>query len=314
MSAFEKLGIKEISEKEDVFSKKQAQTAQTFGFKWGKRNSYESPMVKENSRKWMLKRYCSNDEGKIKEWLGNGEKIIFDAGCGASYSAIIFFGHNINKNHYLGVDISDSVNVAKERFKEEGLKGDFLRANIMDLPMIPDNSVDIIFSEGVLKHTDSTEKAISYLSSKLKKNGLFMFYVYNKKAVVREFTDDHIRDAISQMGDEEAWEALYPLTKLGKVLGELNIELDVPEDIPYLGIKKGKIDIQRFFYWNICKLYYRSEFSIDEMNHVNFDWFRPSNCHRQTPDEVRKFCANASLEIEHFDVEDAGITVVARRK
>jgi hypothetical protein len=106
---------------------------------------------------------------------------------------------------------------------------------------------------------------------------------------------------------------LEPLTKLGMALGELDVTLDVPEDIPYLGIKKGPIDLQRFFYWNICKLYYRPEFSLDEMNHINFDWFRPLNCHRQTPEQVQAWCTEAGLDIEHIDVQDAGITVVARR-
>ncbi len=48
------------------------------------------------------------------------------------------------------------------------------------------------------------------------------------------------------------------------------------------------------------------------MNHVNFDWFRPLNCHRQTPDEVRQWCQEAGLEIERMDLQEAGITVVAR--
>jgi len=146
------------------------------------------------------------------------------------------------------VDISEAVEVAEKRFQESGLKGDFLKVSLTDLP-VPDNSVDIIFSEGVLHHTDSTEKTLIYLSSKLKKGVRFLFYVYVKKAPVREFKDDLVRNAISRMSNEEAWEALMPLTKLGKYLAELNVELNIPEDIPYLGIRKGKIDLQRFFYW-----------------------------------------------------------------
>ena len=75
-----------------------------------------------------------------------------------------------------------------------------------------------------------------------------MFYVYVKKAPVREYTDDLIREEISSMDNSEAWEALIPLTKLGKRLGELNIEIQIDDDIPYLGIKKGKINLQNLFY------------------------------------------------------------------
>ena len=138
-----------------------------------------------------------------------------------------------------------------------------------------------------------------------------MFYVYAKKAVIREFTDDYIRDYLKNMTDEEAWKALEPLTKLGIVLGKLNVELEVPEEIPFLAIHKGKIDIQRFFYWNVCKQFYHRDFSFEEMNHINFDWFRPLNCHRHTEEEIKKWCGEAGLKIEHINLQEAGITVVA---
>jgi arsenite methyltransferase len=163
----------------------------------------------------------------------------------------------------------------------------------------------------VLHHTDSTEQSLKFLARKLRKGGRFLFYVYAKKAVIREFTDDHIRNYLQKHSDEEAWKALEPLTKLGIEIGKLQVKLEVPEDIPYLGIKKGEIDLQRFFYWNICKMYYRPEFSFEEMNHVNFDWFRPLNCHRHTPEEVRLWLNESGMEIEHLDVQESGITAVA---
>ncbi len=114
--------------------------------------------------------------------------------------------------------------------------------------------------------------------------------------------------------NKEAWEALIPLTKLGIILGQLGVELDIPEDIPFLEIKKGKIDLQRFFYWNICKVFYNENFNLTEMNHMNFDWFRPANCFRHTPEEVLSFCESANLEIEDINVQEAGITIVGVKK
>jgi hypothetical protein len=49
------------------------------------------------------------------------------------------------------------------------------------------------------------------------------------------------------------------------------------------------------------------------MNHINFDWFAPRYSQRQSPEEVRAWCEKAGLRIERMKVEDAGITVVARR-
>lgn len=311
MSALKKLGLNHLDlEVPQQYSETQVQTKDTFSFKWARRETYESEAFQANSRRWLFERYCEGDQNRLSEWLAGGRKIILDAGCGSGYSALLFFGEHLKEHDYLGIDISEAVEVAKERFRAAGYPGDFLRMSLMDLPL-PEGSVDLIFAEGVLHHTDSTEAAIKGLARHLKPGGRFLFYVYAKKAVVREFTDDYIRQQLSPLSDEEAWEALKPLTKLGIALGELKITVDVPEDIPLLGIRQGKIDLQRFFYWNICKVFYRSEFSLEEMNHINFDWFRPLNCHRHTPDEIARWCKETGLAIEHQKVEEAGITIVA---
>jgi SAM-dependent methyltransferase len=223
---------------------------------------------------------------------------------------LLLFGERLRAHDYLGVDISSAVDVARQRFAERNIPGDFFRHDLVTLP-IPDRSVDLMFSEGVLHHTDNTELAMKALARKVRPGGRFAFYVYAKKAVIREFTDDYVRDVLKTLSDEEAWRALEPLTKLGMALGGLQATIEVTEDIPFLGIKKGTLDLQRFFYWNVCKLYYRSDWTLEEMNHVNFDWFRPLNCRRQTPEEVRRWCEEIGFVIERFDVQDAGITVVA---
>lgn len=269
--------------------------------------------MRHAAREWLFERYCGGNPAVLSEWLSGGRKKILDAGCGAGFSAMLFFADHLRQHDYIGADISDAANVARERFSEAGYPGTFMKRDLLDLP-IPDNSLDMIFSEGVLHHTDSTERALKTLAQKLRVGGLFLFYVYAKKALVREFTDDAVREALRQMTDDKAWEALKPLTKLGIALGELDVQLTVPEDIPYLGIKAGQLDLQRFFYWHICKMYYKPEFSVDEMNHINFDWFRPLNCHRQTPEEVRRWCLEANLSIDRIAVQDAGITVVAQKR
>jgi len=296
-----------------ITSASQQHTRDAFGFKWAKRETYESPAVKEATSQWLFERYCDGDRQLVSAWLAGERKIILDAGCGSGFSGLLFFGDHLRDHDYLGVDISSAVEIAAERFHEHGYEGDFLQGDIQELP-IPDDSIDLIFSEGVLHHTDSTEKAFKALARKLKPGGHFLFYVYARKAVVREFTDDFIRGELRNLSDEEAWKALEPLTKLGIELGRMDCEIDVPEDIPFLGIKKGRVNLQRFFYWNLCKLYYRPDWTLDEMNHINFDWFRPANCLRQTPEEVAAWVAGANLVMERMNVQEAGITVVARKK
>lgn len=309
MSALLRLGIDPSCVRNSDFSSAQSQTRDAFAFKWARRETYDSPAVTANLRRWLFERYCGGDPGRLSGWLAGERKIILDAGCGSGFSGLLFFGEHLKHHDYLGVDISSAVDVARSRFAESGCPGDFLQMDLLNLP-IPENSLDMVFSEGVLHHTDSTELAIKSLARKLKSKGRFLFYVYIRKADIREFTDDFVREKLRSMTDEQAWAALKPLTKLGIELGRLNVELNVPEDIPYLGIKAGSVSLQRFFYWNICKAFYREDFNLDEMNHINFDWFRPMNCHRQTVEEVRKWCAEASLYVEHLDASESGITVV----
>jgi SAM-dependent methyltransferase len=291
----------------------QAQTESAFAYKWHRRESYESPGLAAFTRQWLLEKYCGGDASLLARWLEPGPQLILDAGCGAGYSAMLFFGEHLVHHDYLGVDISDAVDVARERFAQAGLPGEFLRADLNDLP-IPDGSIDLIFSEGVLHHTDDTGAALRALARKLRPGGRFLFYVYARKGPIREFTDDLVRRHLAPLSDEAAWEALRPLTRLGIALGELKADVDVPEPIPWLGIQAGPIDVQRFFYYAVMKAYYRPDFTEDEMQHINFDWYRPTNCHRHTEAEVRRFCREAGLAIERLNAEPSGYAVVAIRE
>ena len=300
-----------ILRQNEVYSKQQNQTKEAFGFKWNKRETYESNTIHVNSQRWLKERYLRSEEDAelLKKWLPDGAKFL-DVGCGSGFSAMLLFEKFINKINYLGVDISSAVDIAVKRFNENNIRGEFLQADILKLPF-SGPTFDVIFSEGVLHHTDSTEKALKYLATLLIPGGRFMFYVYLKKGPIREYSDDFIRNHLSNMDDKQAWEALIPLTKLGKILGDLRLKVDIPEEIPFLGIPAGSIDLQRLFYWYVLKAYYKPEWTHDEMNHVNYDWYRPTNCYRHTPGEIRKWCNEAKLKIEHMDIQDSGITVVA---
>ena len=235
-----------------------------------------------------------------------------DAGCGAGMSALELFGELLGRVRYLGVDVSEAVDVAAARFAERGIEAAFLQADISNLPL-PPASADLIFSEGVLHHTNSTRGSLGALAKLLKPGGRLLFYVYRRKGPVREFTDDLIREKLQSMSPQQAWEALEPLTQLGIALGELGTEIDIPQPIDLLGIPAGRIDVQRLFYWHVAKMFYRPDLSFDEMNHINYDWYAPANAARQSAEEVRTWCADFGLVVEREVVEEAGITIIARK-
>ncbi|WP_417512969.1 class I SAM-dependent methyltransferase [Minwuia sp.] len=293
-----------------AFTDEQTQTRDAFDFKWHQRATYDSPHFRAKMKAWLIGKYGDPADEPWLNAVRDRKPVVLDAGCGAAFSALEYFGPYGDRINYVGVDISEAVDVARMRFAEEGIPGAFMQCDLMQMPF-PDGSVDAIFSEGVLHHTPSTRDAIIAVARKLRSGGTFMFYVYKRKGPIREFTDDYIRDRIADMNPEEAWAAIMPLTKLGHLLGELDIEIDVPEAIDVLDIPAGKINLQRLFYWHIFKAYHDPDFSMDEMNHINFDWYSPAYAFRQSPDEVRAWCAEAGLNIRKIHVEEAGITVVA---
>jgi SAM-dependent methyltransferase len=292
-------------------SEAQTQTGDAFGFKWHQRDTFESDIVLERQRAWNAERF--GDVENAAWWTEYGDApIMLDAGCGAAVSVLLLFGSRLRSVRFIGVDISDAVSVAADRCAERGVHGAFLQDDLRALPL-PDKSVDVIYSDGVLHHTDSTRDSLLSLARHLRPGGRFLFYVYNRKSPVREFTDDHIRAQLQAMAPEQAWRAVEPLTRLGIALGELGATVEIPEDIDLLGIPAGTHDVQRLFYWHVAKAYYAPELSFDELNHINYDWYAPANAHRQTPADVRAWCKDAGLTVERERIDPAGITVIARR-
>jgi hypothetical protein len=103
-------------------------------------------------------------------------------------------------------------------------------------------------------------------------------------------------------------------TRLGQALASVRATVDVPEAVPLLGITPGPQDIQRLIYWNFVKLYWNDALSFEENVHVNFDWFRPTYAHRQTAADVRAWCEEAALDVQRFNEQESGYTVIARKR
>ena len=213
---------------------------------------------------------------------------------------------------YVGTDISTAVDVGLQRLGHLP-NVQFVQGDALGLPY-GDGAFDTIFSEGVLHHTPSTGAAIAEGARVLAKGGQFHFYVYKKKAPLREFADDHVRDELANLSNEEAWEAMRALTELGKALAGLKQTLVLPRDIKVLGLKEGTFDLQRFFYNNIAKVFWNDTMTFEENVHINFDWYRPAYAHRQTPEQVSSWCAEANLDVQRMEVDDSGITVIATKR
>jgi SAM-dependent methyltransferase len=288
----------------------QKQTESSFAFKWGRTESYDGGAMRSVFQEWFLARYGFASSQDAQAYFA--PKRVLDAGCGSGFSAAIWMPPGGPSGGFVGMDISGAVDVARQRLGADG-RCDFVQGDVLS-PPLRRGSFDAIVSEGVLHHTPSTKGALLSLSPLLASGGEFLFYVYRKKAPVREFTDDYVREQIAKLPPEEAWNALRSLTLLGKALADLRTEVEVPEDVPLLGIQKGKHDVQRLIYWHFAKMFWNPAYSVEENNHINFDWYHPRYSHRQTEAEVRRWCDEAGLDIERFHPEESGFTVRARRR
>jgi arsenite methyltransferase len=286
----------------------QRQTEGSFGFKWSQRGSYESEEFLAGYHGWLRQKYGFPTEEGMRDYFA-GKRRTLEVGCGGGLSASVSLSAADRGQEWVGVDISRAVDIARERLRRAP-GAHFVQADILQLPF-RDASFDAIFAEGVLHHTPSTAGALKALVPLLAPGGEILFYVYRKKGPVREFTDDYVRGLVSGLPPQEAWEKLLPLTRLGQALASLRAEVEVPEDIPYLGIKAGRYDVQRLVYWNFAKMFWNDEYPFETNHHINFDWYHPRYAHRQTKEEIYRWCDELKLSVTYFDEQESGFTVRA---
>jgi SAM-dependent methyltransferase len=288
----------------------QAQVQTAFGHKWTHQPWWglegESAGLMEE---WLLPRYGWADRAEYERFIG-GRRRILDAGSGLGREAVRMAQANPSAEVY-GLELSGCVDLAAAHAGRRGLTNvRFVQADLMRPPFAP-GSFDFVFCEGVIHHTPDTRAALRSLVRLLARGGEIAFYVYRKKAPLREFADDFVRSRLQELSPEEAWALMAPLTRLGQALAGLKAELDVPEDVEVLGIKAGRYDVQRLVHYAMFKCFWNDRLSFDENVHVNFDWYYPRHAWRHTEEEVRAWLAEAGLTAVHESVEPSGITIRA---
>ena len=282
------------------------QTVRSFAQKWAKHRYYREHTHRFYTD-WYLQRYGFFDADGLRSFL-SGKSVILDAGTGAGRDALNLAEHSTAD--VFAVDTAwEALEVAARELRQHRIS--FVHADLHHTPF-PDEFFDLINCDQVIHHTPNPKEAFDALARKLKTGGEICCYVYKKKAVIREFTDDYVRERISDLSVDEALKVCESITKLGRTLAHLNVTVDVEEDIPVLGITKGKVDLQRLFHWNVFKCFWNDEFDFFTNNIVNMDWYHPVHCHRFTPEAFREWFRNG-WDIQAWDVQDAGISCRARK-
>lgn len=288
------------------------QVQESYSSKWNRTPDIYADgtfMTRANQERYLTRFHWGSEE-KFAEFLA-GKQSILDAGTGLGRDVRWYAGLN-PRAEVIGADLSESAYLAAERSKDYP-NASFIQADLNALPFEPE-SLDFVACDQVLPCVADPRGAVAHLWSLVRPGGHFAFYAYRKKTPIHEFADDYLRDLVTKMSPDEAWEACAPLTELGKALSDLDVEFDLPSDIPFLGIKAGRYNLQRFVYYNVIKVFWNDNMTFDENNLVNFDWYHPAYTYRHTGDELAGWARELGMKVLVLDEDDpAGISVLVEK-
>ena len=279
-----------------------ARTAGAFSEKWAALDQTDQADAGWQSfqLRWYLDCYGYASEAALAAALAPRRRIL-DAGCGPGHKAAWLARLNPAAT-VVAMDLSDAVFLAARR--HGGVPNLlFVKGDIAATPF-RDGAFDLVNCDQVLHHTADPPATLVEFRRILEPGGALHAYVYAKKALPRELLDAHFRDYAKTMSSDQLWALSEQLTRLGRTLAELEIEIDVP-DMPALGIKGGRTDLQRFLYWNFIKCFWNAEHGFDGSRMVNFDWYAPETAFRYSREEFEKMLAEAGFEAEFLHSEQA---------
>jgi SAM-dependent methyltransferase len=282
-------------------------TEESFSEKWRRAPHYRE---KTNSHyiQWYLERYGFGSEKNLATQL-KGARRILDAGTGHGRDAELF-ARNSNAEVF-GLDISYGIHNAYRDFRDHE-RMHFVQADLAH-PPFEFEFFDYISCDQVIHHTSDPQASFNALVDHLTPGGSIAVYTYKVKGPIREYADDYIRARTVNMTAEECMAFSEALTHLGKALSELRAEVEIPVDIPILDIKAGKIDVQRFIYWNMLKCYWNETMDWESNVITNFDWYHPKLAYRYKPEQFSAWFEEAGLQIQHMSVVESGTSIRGKK-
>lgn len=283
-----------------------AQTSKSFGDKWSKNPDIGvNHTLDPNSvfQKWILERNGWESAAGLKKSLESRRRIL-DAGCGNGRVTALLASMAPHAR-VVGIDQADLAPAREntKAFSNVAFQNANLRSSLSGLGMF-----DLVYCQEVLHHTGDAQASFDNLVEILAPGGEIAIYVYRKKAPAREFMDDVVREKISALPYDEAMIVCRQITELGRRMAEVEQEIEV-EDLPAIGIERGRYTPQRILYNFFLKCYWNPDLSFEENAVINYDWYHPSHCSRHTLSEVEGWFAAAGLEIVLKKQDLYGITV-----
>jgi SAM-dependent methyltransferase len=237
----------------DGKSRAASRTAEAFGYEWLNFTEMHEE-YKEQFLDWIKPLNSDFFKGKI----------VMDAGCGMGRHT--YFSSEFGSKFVVGVDISESIKIAREHTKDKENVG-IVKGDIYNLPF--KDTFDLVYCIGVLHHLPEPEGGFKSLVKHVKKGGTIFAWVYGK----------------------ESETMMKPLLVLRKLTTKMP-----------LGMLKGFSLAMTVMLWPIVKLSkqaffsYLSKFSFKQVHSIIFDQLVAPIANYYTKEEFEKWFENAGLK------------------
>jgi SAM-dependent methyltransferase len=173
-----------------------------------------------------------------------------------------------------------------------------------------DGSIDLLSCEQSIHHTDQPGKIFDSLSKSLSSRGKVLLSVYAEKSAIREKFDAIIREGISGLSSQEKHEVAKKITDIAKILSEINVDVEVPEEYHEFGDLKGeKMSLQRFMYYAVMKCFWNDDFTYDKCVEFNHDWYSYPICNTVSLEEASSWFERNNIKIDHVDSNSSNVNI-----
>ena len=293
-----------------TLSDDQRETIEAFAYKWSKIPYYaHEPATKRQREGWYFERFgfTSGDEA-VRAFLRSAQYVL-EVGTGTGVDTDLLV-RNFD-GLVFGVDISGVIDLAYAQLRERE-RVVLLQADLARLPFRP-GFFDVISCDQVLHHTPDPPGNFRRLVHLLRPGGHLLLYVYRIKGPLREFADDYLRRHTTRAALDDCLDFTEQITRLGRALSRLQATVQIEDDIPALGIRKGTYDVQRLIYDHVVKCFWNEAYDFQTNMMINFDWYRPLHAFRYGEGDIRVWCQSAGVDIQHMDVSASGISTIIHK-
>lgn len=241
----------------------------------------------------------SNLFAQIRDVATLGSTSVYDAGCGfGGVFSELFAAPAPAHLEYVGADIHGALGDIAMPEDLDRQRCMFVRWDISE-PFPGRSKFDFIVCRAAIHHTAWPDRTFASLVSMLKKGGRLAVSAYARKAPMREAIDDLFRNSIRDMSPDKALEVCGQFTALGKALQASGGAVEIPCDLPFLGIKQGTYGVQEFVYDHFLKCWFNREFGDAYSDVVNYDWYHPTYAFRYHLSELQRWFEASGVQVTH---------------